>query len=96
MAYIDPKYYAKVYRDFRALDPNAHREIVRYYEKEEKTILGLPFDEFFDCVFPAVHELLDFVESLVIVDGFFLFGQDHFAESFPLVLSDRVLSFKKE
>jgi len=72
MAYIDPKYYVQVYRSFRSIDPQAFREIVRFYEKEEKAILGLPFDAFFEMLVAYVDALFEigaYRKHLLMVDS---------------------------
>lgn len=43
-------YHSKIYRDFRAVDPENHHGIVRFYEKWEDEITRLDFDEYFEML----------------------------------------------
>lgn len=52
-----PIYYSKLYRDFCSLDVLAPREVVYFYERHEKAISELDFQEYFDI-------LVEYVEAL--------------------------------
>jgi hypothetical protein len=80
MAYINPKYFVQVYRSFREIDPVSYREIVRFYEKEEQTILKLNFDEFFEILVAYVDALFEigaYRKHLVMVDSVIELSIDH-------------------
>lgn len=71
MEYFNPTYYTKVYRQFKAIDPTAYREIIRFYEKEEEKILRLEFDEFFELLVAYVNALFEigaYRKHLLLVD----------------------------
>ena len=71
MDFFNPTYYTKVYRDFKAIESTAFREIIRFYEKEEDKILRLDFDEFFECLVAYVDALFEigaYRKHLLLVD----------------------------
>jgi hypothetical protein len=71
LEYFNPTYYTKVYRQFKAIDPTAYREIIRFYEKEEDKILRLDFDEFFELLVAYVDALFEigaYRKHLLLVD----------------------------
>lgn len=71
MEYFNPTYYTKVYRQFKAIDPTAYREIIRFYEKEEDKIVRLEFDEFFELLVAYVDALFEigaYRKHLLLVD----------------------------
>ena len=50
-----PIYYSKLYRDFCAIDALAPRELVYFYEKHERAISELDFQEYFDILVEYVE-----------------------------------------
>lgn len=50
MAYPSAASLLKVYRNFKALEPTAWLQIVRFYERNEEEIQQLDFDQYFDCL----------------------------------------------
>lgn len=71
MEFFNPTYYTKVYRQFKAIDPGAYREIIRFYEKMEDKILLLEFDEFFELLVAYVNALFEigaYRKHLLLVD----------------------------
>ncbi|GAB5553121.1 MAG: hypothetical protein Sapg2KO_27120 [Saprospiraceae bacterium] len=71
MEFFNPTYYTQVYRKFKAIEPSAHREIVRFYEKEESKILRLDFEEFFEMLVAYVDALFEigaYRKHLTLVD----------------------------
>ncbi len=52
-------YYSQLYRNFRAIEPTEYRRVVRFFEKYEKNILQLDFDEYFDTVFVYANALFE-------------------------------------
>lgn len=80
MAFIDPKYYARVYRSFQEIEPTNYREIVRFYEKEETAIIDLDFDAFFEMLVAYVDALFEigaYRKHLVMVDSAIELSIDH-------------------
>lgn len=71
MDFFNPTYYTQVYRKFKAIEPSAYREIVRFYEKEERKILQLDFEEFFELLISYVDALFEigaYRKHLTLVD----------------------------
>ena len=71
MEFFNPTYYTQVYRKFKAIEPSAYREIVRFYEKEEQKILQLDFEEFFEMLIAYVDALFEigaYRKHLTLVD----------------------------
>lgn len=71
MEFFNPTYYTKVYRQFKAIDPSAYRDIIRFYEREEEKILRLEFDEFFELLVAYVDALFEigaYRKHLLLVD----------------------------
>jgi len=71
LEYFNPTYYTKVYRQFKAIDPTAYRELIRFYEKEEDKIVRLEFDEFFELLVAYVDALFEigaYRKHLLLVD----------------------------
>ncbi len=55
-------YYSQLYRNFRAIEPTEFRRVVRFFEKYEKNILQLDFNEYFDSVFVYANALFEIGE----------------------------------
>ncbi|TAK34178.1 MAG: hypothetical protein EPO28_16395 [Saprospiraceae bacterium] len=52
-------YQAKVYRDFRAIEPKEWRTIVRYFEEYQKEIRELEFEAYFEMVTAYTNALFE-------------------------------------
>ncbi len=50
MSYFQSTYRSKVYRDFKEIESNAFRQIIRFFEKHEKMINRLEFEEYFELL----------------------------------------------
>lgn len=64
-------YHSAVYRNFKAIPPNAFREVVRYYEENEPVISKLDFEEYFEMTLTytdALFECGKYREHLVMAD----------------------------
>ena len=51
MNFQSKTYHSPLYRDFKEIDGNAFRTIVRFYEEYEPDIEALPFAEYFDLLY---------------------------------------------
>lgn len=64
-------YHSRLYRDFKAIEPNAYRDIIRFYEEREAQILELEFGECFDMMISyanALFEIGNYRGYLLMVD----------------------------
>ena len=71
MAYFQSTYLTKVYREFKAIDPTAYRQLIRYYEKRSEIIGQLEFEEFFEVLVIYVEALFEvgaYHKHIVAVD----------------------------
>jgi tetratricopeptide (TPR) repeat protein len=71
MSIFRPTYYSKLYRDFKSLEQNAYREVIRYFEKNEASIQQLDFEEYFDLItiyVTALFEIGEYRKHLLMVD----------------------------
>ncbi len=71
MSLFQSTYHSKVYREFRCIDPQAYRDIVRYYERWEEKIRGLDEEEFFELLTAYVDALFEigaYQKHLLMVD----------------------------
>ncbi|NRB52442.1 MAG: hypothetical protein HRU41_32580 [Saprospiraceae bacterium] len=71
MSTFKSTYHSKTYRDFKALDERAYRDMVRFYEDREDDIKGLEFQEFFELLFTyldALFEIGSYRKHLLLVD----------------------------
>jgi len=59
MSYFQSTYHSKVYRDFKEIESNAYRQIIRFFEKHEKRINGLEFEEYFELLVAYVDALFE-------------------------------------
>lgn len=57
--YSPKTYRSKLYRDFRAIEPGAWRNLIRFYEQNEAAIRGLDFDEYFDLLLAYTDALFE-------------------------------------
>ncbi|HMQ86767.1 MAG: hypothetical protein H6562_03030 [Lewinellaceae bacterium] len=64
-------YHSAAYRRFKAIPPNAFREIVRYYEENETAVGQLDFEEYFEITLAYTEALFEcgkYREHLVMAD----------------------------
>jgi len=69
---LQSKYRSKIYRDFRAIEPAEWRAVVRFYERNEKEIRELDFDEFFEMMAAytnALFEIGAYEKHLLMADA---------------------------
>lgn len=71
MSLLRSTYQSKTYRAFKSIHPESHREIIRFYDENEKTILKLDFEEYFDLLVAYVGALFvigKYRQHLLMVD----------------------------
>jgi tetratricopeptide (TPR) repeat protein len=71
MSYLQSTYHSKIYRDFKAIEATAYRNMIHFYEKQESEIRALDFDENFElltCYVNALFEVGYYRKHLLIVD----------------------------
>lgn len=64
-------YHSRLYLDFKAIHPEAHRDIIRFFDEHEKGIRQLDTDEFFDLYVSYVDALFvigKYRKHLLLVD----------------------------
>lgn len=64
--------HSRLYRDFRAIEPNDYRAIISFYEEQEQAIGQLDFEEYFDLLVGYVDALFEtgaYRKHLVMVDA---------------------------
>lgn len=64
-------YHSRLYRRFMSIEPNAYRDIIRFYEAEEEVILQLDEDECFEMMAiyaNALFEIGNYRAYLQVVD----------------------------
>ncbi len=54
--------YSQIYRNFRTIHTGEYRRIVRFYERHEKEIVQLPFEEYVDLLICYTHALFEIEE----------------------------------
>lgn len=59
MSYFQSTYQSKVYREFKAIEAAAHRQIIHFYEKQEDAIRKLEFEENFEVTVAYVNALFE-------------------------------------
>jgi hypothetical protein len=62
MSFQKTTYHSRIYRDFKAIPSTDYRRIVRFYERFEKSILTLDFDEYFDLLVAYSRALFEISE----------------------------------
>lgn len=93
MSVSRPTYHSKLYREFKAIQPDAIRDVVRFYDENEAAICALEFEEYFELLVSYVNCLFHigrYRQHLLMVDtvietsiqrNIFLFnGKDLFFE----------------
>lgn len=63
--------HSRLYRDFRAIEPNDYRAIISFYEEQEQAIGRLDFEEYFDLLVGYVDALFEtgaYRKHLLMVD----------------------------
>lgn len=69
--WVSSTYHSRLYRDFKAIDANAYRDVIRFYEEREEAILRLDIDEGFEIMVAYTHALFemgDYRKYLLMVD----------------------------
>ncbi len=69
---LQSKYRSKIYRDFRAIEPQEWRTVVRFYEACEKEIRTLDFEEYFEMMVAytnALFEIGAYEKHLLMADA---------------------------
>ena len=52
-------YYSQLYRNFRNIEPGEYRKVVHFYERHEKEILQLEFEEYFELLVAYTQALFE-------------------------------------
>ncbi len=71
MSFQSQTYPSQIYRHFRAIDRSEYRRVVRFYERNEKSILMLDFEEYFELLVTytqALFEISDYDKHLLMAD----------------------------
>ncbi len=71
MSLFKPTYHSKIFRDFKGIEPNDYREIIRFYEDKENEIRRLDFEEYFELLVAYVDSLFEigaYSKHLLMVD----------------------------
>jgi tetratricopeptide (TPR) repeat protein len=71
MSYFQSTYHSRVYKDFKEIESDAHREIIRFFEKHQKMIDRLDFEEYFELLVAYVEALFEigiYQKHIVLVD----------------------------
>jgi hypothetical protein len=71
MSFQSQTYPSQIYRHFRAIDRSEYRRVVRFYERNEKSILMLDFEEYFELLVAytqALFEISDYNKHLLMAD----------------------------
>ena len=55
-------YHSSMFRNFKAIDAGEFRQVVRYYERNEKAILQLEFEEYFEMLIAYTNALFEISE----------------------------------
>jgi hypothetical protein len=59
MAYLQPTYHSKLYRDFKSIDSASYRDIIHFFERKEEDIRQLDFEEYFELLYIYVNALFE-------------------------------------
>lgn len=71
MSFSQSTYQSKLFRDFKAIEVTAYRQIIHFYEKQESHILQLDFEEHFELQTAYVNALFEvgaYHRHLILVD----------------------------
>ena len=71
MSFQSQTYPSQIYRHFRAIDRSEFRRVVRFFERNEKSILMLDFEEYFELLVAytqALFEISDYNKHLLMAD----------------------------
>lgn len=72
MSFSPSTYQSKLFRDFKAIEANAYRQIIHFYEKQEVQISRLDFEEHFEVLTTYVSALFEvgaYPKHLLLVDA---------------------------
>jgi len=59
MSPFQPKYYSRVYRDFKAIEATDYRQIIHFYEGNEEQVLQLDEQECFELMYAYTNALFE-------------------------------------
>ena len=59
VAFQSKTYRSSLFQSFKAIDAGEFRQVVRYYERHEKEILRLDFEEYFEILIAYCHALFE-------------------------------------
>ncbi len=62
MSFQAKTYHSAMFRNFKAIDAGEFRQVVRYYERNEKAILQLEFEEYFEMLIAYTNSLFEISE----------------------------------
>lgn len=71
MSFQSKTYRSSLFQSFKAIDAGEFRQVVRYYERNEKAILQLDFDEYFEIFIAytnALFEISDYRKHILMAD----------------------------
>lgn len=71
MSFSQSTYQSKIFRDFKAIEASAYRQIIHFYEKQEAEIRQLEFEENFEVFTTYVNALFEvgsYHKHLLLVD----------------------------
>ena len=71
MSFESQTYHSPIYRNFRNIEAGEYRHIIRYYERYEKEILQLDFEEYVELLVTYTHALFeigDYRKHLLMAD----------------------------
>jgi tetratricopeptide (TPR) repeat protein len=69
--YFLPGHQLRLYRNFKAIEPNDFNAVIRFYEQNEEGIEALDLEEFLDCCFSyamALVEAMEYGKAIVMFD----------------------------
>ena len=71
MSFQPTLYHSRIYRDFKGIEATEYKHIIRFYEKYEKKILDLEFEEYFEMLSRysnALFEAGEYQKHLLMAD----------------------------
>ena len=72
MSFQAKTYQSSIFRNFKAIDAGEFRQVVRYYERNEKAILELDFEEYFEMLMAytnALFEISEYQKHILMVNA---------------------------
>ncbi len=71
MSFSPSTYQSKIFRDFKAIEATAYRQVIHFYEKQEMEIRALDFEEHFEVLTTYINALFEvgsYHKHLILVD----------------------------